>query len=63
MPTLLHEDRPTSVNVASFQLTYNQQVKVEGEGQQGKPQVKFVEQPIELAELFAERSVLVDRDQ
>ena len=61
MPTLLSDDRPTSVKLASFQLTYNQQVKVEGNGPQYEPQLKWVEQPIELADLFAERCVLVEK--
>ena len=36
MPTLLRDDRPTSVKATSFQLTYNQQVRVEAEEQQGE---------------------------
>ena len=36
MPALHRDDRPTSVKATSFQLTYNQQVKIEAEEQQGE---------------------------
>ena len=42
MPPLLHDDKPTSLDVAFFQLVSNVQVKVDGLEQKGEPKVKWV---------------------
>ena len=57
--SFLSDDTPTPLKLTSFRLNCWQQVKVSETARKGEPNYKWVEMPIGLEELFAERCVFV----